>query len=466
MEKFANTLGRLTAEQHFSEKHATSEGGLPWWSPIAAAGGLGLGAYALARRPSLANPKKWPILRKIQDMAGGKMLRADIRGAPEVAPHGIQKLRRRMKYGPEVFEEGIPTSRIGTTKKPTAVWSGQQEPIKGTFDPSLGPHAGETETAEWMQNYVEYLGDKLEQARLLAKEAPGTMARTLSVADIAKKYGIKVRPGRTLDKDLKQLQDALHKEFDGKYIIKTRGAREGGDVGAASSGIFPSGETNLAESYKKWKAMRPEYQKSLEELEELGGETHVNTMIEGFRKRPGYEGRVVDELLHNNVIFQEKLPLKQYSDRVVKKLQQKGFIPNREYRIHSIGGKVMPSLAMPRSPTNPIQSIVETIKARHAAKWVQKNVMDKLQGAAKEISYGMDVAPLKGGGYRVLELNPGGASGLLQHPVVGAQQLHKAVTGRHTKSMAAMMGVGSAGLGAGATGLTSAALSEKLPPPA
>lgn len=452
-EDYAKALG---AQQAI--KQAEEEGGLPWWAPLAAAGGLGLGAYALARRPSLADPKQWPILRKIQDMARGKMYRADVRGAPMEAPRGLEKVKRQVMHGPEAFEEGLPRAAMGTKKKPTAVWSGQQEPIKGTFDPSLGPHTGESAMAEWMHQYVQHMGDKLEQARLLAKEAPGTMARTLSVADIAKKYGIKVRPGKNLDRDLRKLQEALKKEFDGEYLIKPRGAREGGDIAAASSGVFPTGKTDLPQAYKQWKKMRPEYRREMEELENAIGDTDVNRIIEAFRTRPGFEGRLVDELLHGNVVFQQKLPLKQYGARTAKKLKEKGLVTNPEYRVHAIGGKVIPALAMPRSYTNPIRSLVETIKARRAARWAQKNVIDKLQGSAKEIGYGMDIAPLKGGGYKVIELNPGGASGLLETPVIGSQMLHKAVTGRHTKPMAALLGLGSAGVGAGGTALTSAAL--------
>lgn len=418
-----------------------------WAAPLGAAAGLGLGAYALARRPSLANAKKWPILRKIQEMSKGKMYRADIRGAPQEIPKGVEKLKREVKYGPEAFEEGLPRKAMGTTKKPTSVWSGKQEPIEGTFDPSIGPHAGETEMAEWGQQYINHLGDKMEQFRLLAKVAPGTMARTMSMKEVAKKHGLKKLTKKNLQKNLPKWQEAMNKEFGGEYLIKSRMGREGGDIAAASSGVFPTAKTDLREQYKLWRKMKPEYDKAVQEVEESLGDADINKVIERFRTRPGFEGRMVDEMLHNNAIFQDKLQLKKFSPRVSAKLKEQGFVPNKEYRIHSVGGKAIPSLAVPRSFPGYLRMLPEMIRARRAAKWTQKNVLDKLKDTSGEISYGMDVAPLKGGGYRVIEMNPGGASGLLEQPFMNPR-LHKAVTGRHTQAVSGGLGLGAAGLGA------------------
>lgn len=440
---------KLALRDH--EKLAATGDESSWWKPLLGAAGFGAGAYALARTPFKASLAKHPILRKIQEMAGGKMFRSSIRGAPMEPPVGLQKVKRSLLHGPEAFAEGLPQAAAGTTKKPTAVWGGHEEFLPKTFDPSFGPVTGET--AAWTGHFIENLSDKLEQARLLAKHAPGTMGKTFSVTDIAKKYGVKIRSGRNLPGDLKRLQGALEKEFGGKqYLIKTREAREGGDIAAASSGVFPTGETDLAKAYGAWKKMRPEYQRAVARVEESLSDVDINKVVEQFRKRPGFEGRLIDELLHKNVIFQEKLPLQYFSPQVAKKMVARGRHPAREYRVHVVGGKAIPSLARPRFYSSPLGVVPEIIRARRAARWAQKNVIDKLTGSAREIGYGMDIAPLKGGGFKVIELNPGGASGLLDYPLIGNPLLHKAVTGRHTRGIASLLGLGGVGAGAGITG--------------
>lgn len=449
---------RLAAHQYFTKHAEDDEGGLPWWAYPAIAAGAGLGTYALARHPRFADATRYPILNKIQQMAKGKMHRADVRGAPDVAPEStIQRIGRQIRHGPEAYGGELPKAMEGTPKRPAAVWSGHEEPFATRFDPSMGPHRGETQMGEFMPQFIEHLSDKAEQAKLLAKIAPEAAPKTLTMADLP--VGLRVR-AKHLEKDLPKLQAFLEKEFGGKeWIMKPSMGREGGALGAASSGVFPSGKTDLQAAYKQWLKMRPEYRKAVGEVEESLHDTDINRVIEAFRTRPGYEGRVIDELLHKNVIFQEKLPLEQFAPRLAKKMEARGLSPTKEYRIHTVGGKAIPSMATPRYYSGPISSIIESIKARRAAKWLQKNVLDKMKDTEKEIAYGMDVAPVKGGGYKIIEMNPGGRSGLLEsHPLM-PHLLHKAVTGRYSPVAAGALGLGGAGAATGLAGLTDAAVS-------
>lgn len=449
---------RLAAHQYFTKHAEEDEGGLPWWAYPAIAAGAGLGTYALARHPRFADATKYPILSKIQKMTGGKMFRSDVRGAPDMPPESaLERGWRQLRHGPEAYGGELPKALEGTKAKPAAVWSGHEEPFAKRFDPSFGPYRGETEMGEFMPQLVEHLSDKAEQAKLLAQIAPGAAPRTLTMADLPK--GLRIR-AKTLQHDLPKLQAFLEKEFGGKeWIMKPSIGREGGDIAAASSGKFPGGKTDLMAAHKQWLKMRPEYRKAVAEIEESVTDSDINKVIEAFRTRPGFEGRVIDELLHKNVIFQEKLPLQQFSPRLAKKMEARGLAPTKEYRIHSIGGKAIPSMSTPRYYSGPISSLIESIKARRAAKWLQKNVLDKMTGSEKELAYGMDVAPLKGGGYKIIEMNPGGRSGLLEsHPLM-PHLLHKAVTGRYSPVAAGVLGLGGAGAATGLAGLTDAAVS-------
>jgi hypothetical protein len=186
----------------------------------------------------------------------------------------------------------------------------------------------------------------------------------------------------------------------------------------------------------------------------------INPVIEKYRSMPGYEGRVIDEMLKGNVIFQEKLPLMRFDKRTADAMKRKGYGPTREFRVHVVGGKAVPSMATPRYPGFSPELVVDALKARKAARWAQKNVLDKLPEAQRGMSMGMDVAPLKGGGYKVIELNTGGSSGLLDTVPGMSHQLHKAVTGRYSKPAAGMI-AGAAGVG----GVGAGALGHKLTQP-
>lgn len=443
-------LGAKLATAELRFKHNTrkqaAEEGLPWWAYPAIGAGAGLGAYGLARVPMLASASKYPILRRIQEMAKGKMYRAGIRSQP-TDPTKAQKAVRSVVHGPEIEKgiEQLPKGVKGTKEAPTAVWSGGGTPMKGSFDPSLGPVTGRE--AAKADELVGMLEDKLIEAQMLQKFAPGTLPRTVALADMLKKYKLTLRGGQHTEQELARLQEALSKEFGGtEYLIKTRGASEqlGGDLGAASSGSFPTGKTDLYRAQKDWEKMQPEFHEAWAEASD------PNKAIGAFRKRPGYEGRVVPEIYGDNVIIQERVPLKQFKGRTAAKMEERGLSPTEEHRVHVVGGRAVPSLAMPRYYGNPFQAIMQTLKARRAAKWLQKEVVDKLPQNVKGLSYGMDVAPVAGGkGYKVIETNPGGLSGLLDMPVTGNPMLHRAVTGRHTKPIAAALGVGAGLAGAG-----------------
>lgn len=417
-------------------------GGVVSWLPAILGGAGGLGAYALARHPFKG--QKGSALAKIREMAGGRMVRGDV---PELVSGSsfLEKLKHYFRYGPTVDPEdaGQVAKFLKSQKKGKgSIWLGDELAPRKAFNPALGPNV--TRKGERaVSNIIEDLEDKLTESRLLEKFAPRTSAKTLDIGDVLQKYSLKLRKGKNLPEDLAKLQKALKTEFGSAgHMIKTRASGGAADLGVASSGVFPTEATDMAAAYAKWKEMKPEFKRLARES------STINRVIEKFRGRPGYEGRVVDEMLRGNAIVQEKLLLEKFGPRVAKYMKSKGYGPTRESRVHVVGGQVIPSLAMPRYPTP--GALLDYARARKAARWVQENVVKKLPVARQGVSMGVDVAPLRGGGYKIIELNVGGQSGLLDNPV-GSHLLHKAVTGRYAKPVAGVLaGAGAAGgVGAG-----------------
>jgi len=432
-----------------------ASGGLPWWAPLVAGGLAGGAGYGLARTSLKANMSKYPVLRKIQDAARGKMVRPDFLESQVVDPSKLsrlERLKRSIQYGPEMSEGAI-AANAKKSKDPMAVWQGSDNPMKGTFNPALGGPSSRKSMNKVTDRFDE-LEDKLFESQLLEKYAPGTSARTLSLKDLKAKHGIKLRRGKNFEGDLAGLQNVLKKEFGKGFIMKSRGIRDVVDPGVASSGVFPTDKTNFRTAYKQWQKMRPEFMAARK------GSSDVNPIMEKFRTRKGFEGRIFEEMPHNNVVFQERLPLKRHGGSLGAKMKAKGFAPSQEYRVHMLGGKVIPSMAMQRYPAMHPLATLDLIKARRAGRWAQKNVVNKLPKEYRDLSYGMDIAPLKGGGYRVIETNPGGMSGLLDNPL-GSHGLYKGVTGRHTKPVSALMGAGAGIAGAGATAAGSGLLASQ-----
>jgi len=263
------------------------------------------------------------------------------------------------------------------------------------------------------------------------------MPEAISIQELRKLYKLPLRKGKHFAEDLKAIQRAAEEHLGGKALIKPSAPRAGGDVGAASMGAFPSTSSNLTNLHKRWKGIKKDY------WEARKTEPFLDVQSE-FTSMPGYKGRLVDEMLANNAIFQRKVPIKPMPSGV-----------GHEYRVHVVGGRAVPSMAVPWvEPQGLLDQLSQKLMARRATRWAQKQI-DLLPEEYKGISMGMDVVPLQGGGFRALELNPGGQSGFLDFPG-SAHNLYRAVTGRSTPEVALDRAI-KAGLGtAGAAGITSA----------
>lgn len=441
-----------------------------WLIPALTGLGMGGGAYALARRSKLA-----PIgtmLRRIQEESGGKFYRTDL-GASSFGKERfstkdnaplLDRIKRFFYYGPtknlkdpKVLAE-LKAQHKDTGKR-AVIYGGGVDPkhYKFLLNTLHGDAANAKDLAQIEKLRLSLGGDKLVEHRLLKNIAPDTVARTSSLGELLKKHRIKPpTKGRITRKYLEGIQEALRTEFPKGHIIKTRGEAKAVDQLAGSSGKFPTENTDLWESYRLWRRMGPAFKKR------MATSNSPNKVIGAFRCKPGYEGRVIEDLKNKNVIFQEKLPIKGYGKRTTENLLRKGHGTTQEFRIHVLGGQASPELAMPRYPGMSPTTLVNTVKARRAAKWLQKEVVDNLPHTHRHLPMAVDVAPLKGGGFKVIELNAGNESGLLDamNNPLASHQMHRVFTGKYSRPVAATMGVAAGGAGIGLGLGANAALSK------
>ena len=437
-EEYAKQIGRAYAK-HAAEEESDS---IPWWAPLAVGGALGLGTYGYSRIPKLVSGKRFPLLRKMQEMAKGEM---------KYHSTGLEDLAARGKeLGLEKLPKRVLRAREGTHGSAEVMWphlkppadktvfSGYKKKLpEGMLNPALGPVTGKAH--EQAYNMANKLENKLLQAKLMGKHAPGAMPETIGIKELMREYNLPLRRGKNFAQDLKNLQAAARKHLGGDFYIKPSGARTGGDVSAASMGSFPSGRTDLAKAMQDWKSIRRDYRKVVDS----GGDFSA-TQAE-FSAMPEYKGRVVEEMLHNNALFQRKVPIKAMPSGV-----------GHEYRVHTVGGRAVPSMAVPWvEPEGLMDVISQKLMARRAARFAQKQ-LDLMPEAQRGLSMGMDIVPVQGGGFKILELNPGGQSGFLDHPGA-ADKLYRAVTGRSTKEIAKRDAIRAGIGGAAATGVADVA---------
>ena len=430
---------------------------IPWWLPLAAGGAAGLGAYGLARLPKFESAKKFPLLRQIQEASKGKMYSTPYDNVDLSKLTPKQRRMRELIRGQEI-DINDPKQLKKLKEEGGALWDWtMDDPPPGVLSPALGATKDpKVQDARW--DLFKDLENKANEARLLAKHAPGTGPRTMTISDMMYKHNLpelyEDMPREELHRALKQYQTAMKKEF-GDYIVKPTSG------GAASSGVFPTEKTDLVKEHDLWSnKLKKQFDFEMEASPEM------NPVMEKFRKMEGFKGQTIDEMMLDNAIIQERLPLEQWTGRTAEKMRAAGQAPSKEYRLHVVGGKVIPSLATPRYYPKDPRMILEFLKARKAAKWAQKNVIDKLPTDERSLSYALDVAPIQGGGFKVIETNPGAGSGLLdpaKNPFA-QHHLHRAITGRHTKPMAAAIGLGT-GLGTAGAGYAAKGMLSSRPAP-
>jgi hypothetical protein len=394
-----------------------------------AAGGL---SYAALRRRTLSSD---PRLRAIQLASQGKFTRVlNTKGPQGSGPLAyLRRLATRLAWagGGDVIH------RPGMNKLPM----GAPEKIKGAvrhytrsgdLHLSGDVNLSANEAARKAYNLID--NNKWKEYQIFNKALPGAMGRSEHLPDLLKQIGYAKVPTdmRGQQRMLQQLEAHIRKNYPKGFFLK--------DVHSANTGgRFPTDKSSFVE------------------------------LLQQARQNPAdNQGaqRVIRKLLKDpsSAMVQERLPLQEGSrlGKLWARLRGDDPMSTKEVRVHVINGVVMPQMTVPRF--DQMMKFTGRHQLRGASRYAQKAV-DRLPGHLRNATFAMDVAPIKGGGYKIIESNPSGVSGLTNpkwNSTIGLQ-MHKAFTGQHSRPVAAL-GATAAGLaGAGVAHQALSPSSEESP---
>lgn len=421
--------------------------------PAAAGIGAGLlaagGLYHHMRTPT---PTNNPALQKIRDRAGDKFTRVLETKTPETA---AGRLFERIHLGggdaPHYLGD-LPPEELLTPPKSIKRLPGAVHYNDATRADYV---QGDVPAGMMLSDYNlsnELLRNKWKEYNYINKHAPGTLAPTENLKDIINELKL-TPPGndREAAAHLTALQNALRTRYGDGYVMKEVS-------GVQSSGMFPSERDNfndLLANYRNSGAEK-EFQEGMKDVVKgtypgAEGPGDSLPLYRKLKQSPHYHGRVLELALKDpeSVIVQQRVPIAKSNSRVRKALSglTKDDMSN-EMRVHVENGKVVPNLTFPRF--SPLGYAFDHEHLAGASDHVQ-SIIDKLPADTKRMSFAMDVVPLEGGGYQVIETNPTGNSGLLhgKTSIPGSGiHLRKHYLGNYAKPVAGMA-AGAAGLGVG-----------------
>jgi hypothetical protein len=392
-------------------------------------------------------------LRKVQKASGGRFART-IGDAPKKTRVG-RWLQKKMYDVDELHSLPPGISAPKTPKKfegavhhftpDDAAW------VKGTVNPSA-TKADRLLDARIGEN-------KWREYQMFNRAAPGSMPETANVGDILRSMGVRKMP-KSQKKQLEvleRLQTKLRKKHPEGFVMKELG-------GAQSGGMFPQETHELGDLLTKYRASGLAKKTKAMETGNLSA-SEWDKAFKELKATEGYSGRVLEGLMKDSrgAIVQKKIDIEK--PRGLRRLPGwlLGQPASKEVRVHVLGGRAVPNLAAPRF--DPTMAVFERRKMREAAEYAQ-GIVNKLPKHQREASFGMDIAPIKGGGFKLIESNPAGYSGLL-HPEKNPLmpfKLRKALTGQWSPTVAgAGATAGAVGTGAAAYGATRAAQNVAQP---
>jgi hypothetical protein len=415
--------------------------GSSWAAPRAAgasaAATLGPLTYAFLRHRRLSSD---PALRRIQEASKGQLTRVLHDQAPTQLPGlrgKIQNAWNRLvhagggnvvhtggMYEPQTFEGAV------RLRKPSdAMYA------KGDVNVGSGGAA-----------VVSNLADsKVNEAAYFAQHAPGAMPRSKNLDEIMSDVPATLR-GKP--EYLDEMKKRLQQHFPSGFVLKETG-------GAQSSGMFPHEGHDFNKLLQEYReaGLQDKFWRAREAARGKGPSA-MDAVYSDIKQHPAWSGRVLEEAVSNpyNVLAQEKVPI-QKTTGLAKVVGNALHQPSsKEYRVHVEGGAVVPELTVPRFNA---MGVLGGSKEKREAEEFARKTLAQLPPEAQTSSYAMDVAPLEGGGHRLIESNPGGESGLLtpqKNPFSGIK-MFKGLTGQYSKPVAAI-GAGAAALGGGALAAT------------
>ena len=417
--KMANTLPTVGTTEEVPQQPTVAGRLLPAAAAVTA-GGL---AYGTLRRPTFSRVKS---LRDIQRVGAEHGLH---RVVANNRPGVLQQVVDRVRYDAPVSYWNDPKTVVPGVAHH---WGDSRHVLKGKVDVGIGG------------KYVENLGKKINEYRYFNKHAPGSMSPSESLADTLKELKIPRRhlsdPTKS-EAALSRVQEHLRTKYPQGFLMKE-------NVGAQSSGMFP-------QEHHDFNELLNEYRSSGTKETVRAAGSNNGTDYKKLRQLPGYSGRVLDMAAKNpaSVMVQQKAPLARSTGLRAALPNLLGNAPTKEVRVHVRGGVALPGMSVSRY--DPLMHVLDRDKLQGATDFAQ-GVINKLPKSHKTRPFNMDVAPLEGGGYTLIESNPGGSSGLLlpeADPLAGFK-LHKALTGKWSPTVA---GAGALAAGGATYGATKAA---------
>lgn len=400
-------------------------------------GGLGTAAtYALLRKVRLSGN---PVLRAIQKASKGKLTGVDystrspaLQEAIGVKhPHawmpdwlrrpvmkltrGVDEVKLHQLTHEQLPERHQAIMDILQRRTPKKVPQQQIEGAAVNFgEPALGRHyRGDVTPTGNIEDALRLAADKHLEAQWLERVMPGLGPKPYgTVQDFLRSRA------RDPAKRIAQLQRKLQKAQPGGFIIKPRSAAATGDV-----------------------------IKSTDDLMEL---MHA----------PGQKGEWVREMLKRpeQFVVQESIPIA--TERRIPFFGRKQHAGRAEmpveYRVHTVGGQIVPGATVRRYPTTGALNPFKTWRERRELTRQLQPHLDKLPAQQRDqMMMGMDVVRTPQGQFRVIETNPiGGQSGFLapditHAPTLAPHRVYRAITGRTSKPLAAATALGAGGTVAG-----------------
>lgn len=395
--------------------------------------------YSAIRRPTYSSNK---ALAAMQRASKGNFARAVTHEAPtsklrqyfEKALYDADELHYWPKGGRIPKKVKKFDGLVYHPQNDTADW------VKGTTNAGLTPQRSVP--------LMDRIGDdKWKEYQFFNKHAPGAMAKTENLANVLGKK--KIPRGRVQSREA---LDGLQERLSGPkgFVMKDT-------AGVQSSGKFPTEEDDLATLYSDYKkrGLDKKIQKLTNEDTAIAG---GSARLKELKKDPAFSGRILDQAVKDpsKVIVQQKM-------NIAKPGPLRGLVSgalgnprSKEMRVHVINGQAVHDLTVPRF--DPTSLAFDRDLMRGASDHAQK-IVDKLPKQHRGMNFAMDIAPLEGGGYKMVESNPSSNSGLLDpylNPLMGAK-MRKAMTGQWSKNVAGAGALaGSAALGAGAYGVAKA----------
>ena len=412
--------------------------------------GVGGGLYRHLRKRTLSSD---PALRAIQKASKGEYTRVLPGSAKSQGAVGrfVDKMLSagggNVRYQDDV-QHAVDAAGGAAQQLPGAVHHTSR-----AFDSSLSGDVNLAANQAARDIHARIKNDKWKEYEFFNKYAPESMGRSESLEDIMGQMGHTSMPkgpkGRA--RFLAQLQGHLREKYPEGFLVKdTRSAETGG--------AFPTENTDFTKLYTDYRKAGLETRRN-QLVEEQGrgmGATELKQLKKNIRQRLSdehkdvYSGRVFRKMFQDprSAMVQAKLPLTEGS-AFGKAL---GAVTNKpatqEMRIHVVNGALLPSLTIPRF--DPSMYVTGRHHMRGAEDYA-RGLLEKMPKHYRNATFAMDVAPLKGGGYGLIESTPSGVSGFFspkKMPIVGPL-LHKEFTGRHSTSVAGTL----AGAGALTAGI-------------